>query len=341
MAVRKDESRGKWLAEAYLSGKRVRKWFDTKAEANRFFNAVKQENSPLAQFVKVRADIRLRFVDAAKLWFDLHGHSLSNGEKNLKKLSLMAEALGNPYLDSITSEVFAEYRQKRLNGEIAYTDKNISISPNTVRLEFKLLTSMINELKRLGKFKGENPLQGFRNFRVKEKELYFLREEDIVKLLAVCDADYADTDLPLIVRLCLSTGARWSEMQNLTHTQLVPFKVTFVKTKSGKNRTVPISRELYEQIPKKSGAVFEPCLKPFYSAIKKAGITLPKGQATHVLRHTFASHFMMNGGNILVLKDILGHSSITMTMIYAHFSPSYLEDAINLNPLATIAKSGG
>jgi site-specific recombinase XerD len=43
---------------------------------------------------------------------------------------------------------------------------------------------------------------------------------------------------------------------------------------------------------------------------------------------------MMNGGNILVLKDILGHSDIKMTMVYAHFAPKHLEDAISKNPLA-------
>ncbi|MBE9736637.1 site-specific integrase, partial [Escherichia coli] len=46
--------------------------------------------------------------------------------------------------------------------------------------------------------------------------------------------------------------------------------------------------------------------------------------------------FMMNGGNILVLRDILGHSDIKMTMIYAHFSPDHLEDAVTKNPLAML-----
>lgn len=46
-----------------------------------------------------------------------------------------------------------------------------------------------------------------------------------------------------------------------------------------------------------------------------------------------ASHFMMNGGNILVLRDILGHSDIKMTMVYAHFAPDHLEDAVSKNPL--------
>lgn len=33
-----------------------------------------------------------------------------------------------------------------------------------------------------------------------------------------------------------------------------------------------------------------------------SGVALPRGQKSHVLRHTFASHFMMNGGNILTLQ---------------------------------------
>lgn len=71
----------------------------------------------------------------------------------------------------------------------------------------------------------------------------------------------------------------------------------------------------------------------FLNAIKRAEIELPDGQSSHVLRHTFASHFMMNGGNILVLQRILGHTDIKMTMRYAHFAPEHLEDAIKLNPL--------
>ena len=43
---------------------------------------------------------------------------------------------------------------------------------------------------------------------------------------------------------------------------------------------------------------------------------------------------MINGGNILVLQQILGHQSINMTMRYAHFAPDHLEEAAKLNPLA-------
>ncbi len=42
----------------------------------------------------------------------------------------------------------------------------------------------------------------------------------------------------------------------------------------------------------------------------------------HDLRHTFASHWVMNGGDIFKLQKILGHKDVTMTMRYSHLSPA-------------------
>ena len=169
-------------------------------------------------------------------------------------------------------------------------------------------------------------------FKERDTELAFLYERDIYRLLLECD-NSRNPDLGLIVRICLATGARWSEAETLTQSQVMPYKITFVNTKSKKNRTVPISKELFDMLPKKRGRLFNDAYESFENAVTRAEIELPKGQLTHVLRHTFASHFMMNGGNILVLKEILGHSTIEMTMRYAHFAPSHLESAVKLNPL--------
>jgi site-specific recombinase XerD len=46
------------------------------------------------------------------------------------------------------------------------------------------------------------------------------------------------------------------------------------------------------------------------------------------LRHTFASHFIMAGGNILTLQKLLGHADLTMTMIYAHLAPDFMSAGI-------------
>ena len=42
------------------------------------------------------------------------------------------------------------------------------------------------------------------------------------------------------------------------------------------------------------------------------------------LGHTFASQFIMAGGNILTLQKLLGHSSVQMTMSYAHLAPDFM-----------------
>lgn len=51
----------------------------------------------------------------------------------------------------------------------------------------------------------------------------------------------------------------------------------------------------------------------FDNALKRAKIELPSGQKSHVLRHTFASHLIINDGNILKLQN-LGHTTLDMTM---------------------------
>jgi integrase len=114
----------------------------------------------------------------------------------------------------------------------------------------------------------------------------------------------------------------------------------FSGTKSGKNRSVPVSdaliAELQGHVVGGSERFFKYSYGAFREGVTKAGLSLPKGQLTHVLRHTFASHFVMNGGNVLVLQKILGHASLTMTMRYAHLAPDHLQEAKMFNPLARL-----
>lgn len=66
--------------------------------------------------------------------------------------------------------------------------------------------------------------------------------------------------------------------------------------------------------------------RDFSKAQTKAGI-LNKIRF-HDLRHTFASQFMMNDGNVFDLQKLLGHTDIKMTMRYAHYSPEHLQNAM-------------
>ncbi|HUH88499.1 MAG TPA: tyrosine-type recombinase/integrase, partial [Pusillimonas sp.] len=110
----------------------------------------------------------------------------------------------------------------------------------------------------------------------------------------------------------------------------------------GRNRAVPITDGLdkaihtHRKVHKRGNVLFDSCTGAFKEAIERAKIELPAGQLTHVLRHTFASHFMINGGNILTLQRILGHQDLKTTMRYAHLAPNHLEAARALNPISAL-----
>ena len=170
--------------------------------------------------------------------------------------------------------------------------------------------------------------------KIAEKELSFLSMDEVSTLLTACER-HNSPDLALMVKLCLSTGARWGEVVGLEKRHVKQGKITFTNTKSKKNRTVPISNDLSQEIEARpTGTLFHNTMDSFRDMVAACELNLPKGQLTHVLRHTFASHFIMNGGNILVLQKILGHSTVTMTMRYAHLAPDHLQEAVTLNPLA-------
>ncbi|QBN11474.1 site-specific integrase [Enterobacter cloacae complex sp.] len=337
MAVKKLPS-GEWLCDFRVDGRdsrRVRKRFATKGEAVSYEQYYRDEaqNKP---WLSEKED-RRKLSELIMLWHNLHGQALVANRSRLAKLKIVCNGMGDPVASQITAKDWAHYRDRRLRGEIDngfHKDKNKWIAkPITVNREQHYLDAVFNELKRLGEWSLPNPLEGIRIFKEAEKEMSWLTLEQIPQLLDACKR-YGKEDLTMIVRVCLATGARWSEAERLTRSQLSPCKLTFTKTKGKKNRTVPIPKYLYEELVNRQGRMFKPCYQDFKKMLLLTNIELTEGQKTHVLRHTFGAHFMMQGGNILVLQKILGHANIRETMKYSHFAPDHLEQAVELNPLS-------
>jgi len=66
--------------------------------------------------------------------------------------------------------------------------------------------------------------------------------------------------------------------------------------------------------------------KAFNNACRRAGI---KNLRFHDLRHTFATRLVLAGVDLATVSKLLGHSSIQMTMRYAHPTPEALKNAVN------------
>lgn len=339
MAIKKLPS-GEWLADFRVDGRdsrRVRKSFDTKGEAVAYEAYCKEEAKDKPW--KAEKEDRRRLSEIIQLWHSLHGQALVANKSRLAKLQIVCNGLGDPIASHLTAKDWAHYRDRRLRGEIDngyHKDPADWVAkPITVNREQQYLAAVFNELKRLGEWKLPNPLEGVRVFKEAEKEMSWLTQPQIIQLFEACE-EYGKEHLTMIVKVCLATGARWGEAERLTRSQLSPNKLTFTKTKGKKNRTVPIPVWLYEELVDRQGKLFRPCYQEFKKMLALTDIVLTEGQKTHVLRHTFASHFMMNGGNILVLQKILGHANIRETMRYAHFAPNHLEEAVLLNPIADL-----
>lgn len=329
MSIKKDGE--KWLVDVYANGragKRIRKRFDTKLEAARYEKYVLANVSQSKDWNPSKPDSR-KLSELINTWFKLSGVHLKDGERRKAKLNHLAIALGDPVAKSLKANHFVAYRSARISA---------GISPKTMNNELGYLNSLFNGLNNIGEIDYTNPLEGVKMIKLDERELSWLTTEQIKTLLETMDKFSLNPHVKLITKISLATGARWGEVEGLTLDKLQDGKLTFTKTKSGKNRSIPVSPELFTEVSQhlKKYGCFSNSINAFGRALRVAKIELPKGQSAHVLRHSFASHFVMNGGDILSLQKILGHSTINMTMRYAHLSSDHLASALVKNPISFI-----
>lgn len=331
-----------WQAEFKAGGrkgKKVKKTFKNKRDAQAF-ELEEKAKALHGDYQKPQKNKR-KLLDLVEDWFTLHGSTLKDGAKRKTKLIATCAALGNPLADKFTAEDWLIYRNARLQEK---TRSGTLLTANAINHEQRHLSAVYGQLIKLRNWKLENPLQGIQQIKEDEPDLIFLELSQLRHLLAACEQS-RNPDLLVKVKLCLATGARWGEAEKLTAMQVKHGKAHYIKTKTSHARAVPITASLESELlagRPRSGPLFKTSASAaFKGAIEAAGIVLPKGQLTHVLRHTFASHYMINDGNILKLQKALGHKTLAMTMRYAKLAPRHLEETLRKNPLASLESEKG
>jgi len=176
-----------------------------------------------------------------------------------------------------------------------------------------------------------NPVIGTPRLKANQKDRY-LTQEEIQRLLAASDGDLKD-----MVVLALGTGMRASEVLSLTRED-VNLKQALVIIRESKNqegRAIPILSpvvEMFRQRPTPLHAWFPDwslprLLNTFPEAAAAARLS---GVTFHTLRHTFASHAVMAGVDLLTLARLLGHKDVKHTQRYVHLAPDFLRQASHL-----------
>ena len=91
-------------------------------------------------------------------------------------------------------------------------------------------------------------------------------------------------------------------------------------------RRIPRRLDSPYVFPGKAGKELVNIRRRFQNALREAGI---ERFVFHDLRHTFASHLVMAGVDLMTVKEFLGHKRLEMTLRYAHLAPDHKRAAIN------------
>ena len=154
----------------------------------------------------------------------------------------------------------------------------------------------------------------------------------------------------MFIRLALNTGCRRGELLKLEWSRVDFERHLFLleaqHTKGRRRRVVPLNSDALQALRTLQAWQSEKgIVSPFVfgwergvittfktswtSALRRAGI---EDFRVHDLRHTFASWLVMQGESIYVVRELLGHASVTQTEIYSHLSPSQGAEAVKRLP---------
>jgi site-specific recombinase XerD len=130
----------------------------------------------------------------------------------------------------------------------------------------------------------------------------------------------------LALKILLYTGIRISELSNLKVSDInFAYKIMIIKGKGNKTRKIVLHPEI-EQLLQEYLKQTKPDKFLFENHKTKKSITPRNFEYMvkkyfpnvhpHIFRHTFATHFLVKGGNIKVAQELLGHSSLRTTQVY-------------------------
>lgn len=203
-----------------------------------------------------------------------------------------------------------------------YSDETIRSVGFAIKFYLNILKKDSSEIQKI--------LENLPNVKREKKLPVILSKEEIEKLVAATK----NINHRLIIQIGYSAGLRVSEIINLKWED-IDFNRNLIhlkRAKGKKDRIVMLSQKVKEGLEslsqEKQGYVFQTNRNGKYTqrtiqkiiehTAKKAGIN--KKITPHTLRHSFATHLLENGTDLRYIRDLLGHSDISTTLIYTKVS---------------------
>jgi integrase len=310
-----------WWIDYYVNGRRVRKPVSKiKAEAEKVL--AKTQSDIVHKRYALPKDKKMKFADFAEKYIAEYSKiSKRSYRSDISLLKNLMAGFGDFYLDEITDYDCERHKRKRINQKTRKGDKQVATT--SINRELGLLRNILNRAVTWG-YLSFNPIKKIEFFKEEPKERILTRGE-MSKLLAIARPPLKD-----IVQVALNTGMRKREILDLEWTQVNIEErfVTLKKTKSRKIRRVPLNKvmvKLFSRLHTENGTnkfVFPnpgtgipyTCIHTTWkNLLRKVGL---EDVRFHDLRHCFATYALLKGGDLISLKETLGHSDISTTSRY-------------------------
>lgn len=173
----------------------------------------------------------------------------------------------------------------------------------------------------------------------------FLEPKEIRKLYEYWDSEFVNASHKSILNRFLFscfTGLRISDIQTISAENIISDYLVFSAVKTNKLQRIPLSESALKFIDRQH--IFYGDFTPEYINRELKFISkicgISKNISFHVARHSFATNFLLSGGRVEVLQQLLGHSKITDTMVYVHIVNSItdiqihnMDEILNKKPL--------
>lgn len=281
----------------------------------------------------------------SKLTVETYGHSL---EKFRIFLAGETNKIGeNEESAPIPLESFSETNVKGFVWDLKLRQ---GLAPASICEHLAALKSFGKYLVRSSVLKV-NPAETVPMPKKPKRLVNFLSQKDLdaSKFPELENPTYKQIRARFLLELIYGSGLRISECQSLRWNQIMESeRLVRVIGKGNKERIVPVTEILLKYMGLFKQAEIEQGLSPtptsYVFQSRKQGpihvVILRKdihdllreigweGKASpHVLRHSFATHLLENGAEIMSVKEMLGHESISTTQVYTHVSAERLREA--------------
>jgi len=323
------QKRGKWFIDYYYQGRRIRESVGTsKKEATQAL-ATRKTEILQGRYHWLDEKRTVLFEALAREYQDYSNANKRSWGRDQTSLKNLGSFFHGRLLSHISPWMVEKYKQSRLEA---------GMKPATINRELACLKHMFSLAVRWGKLR-EHPLRKVKLLREENRVERILSEEEEARLLRA-----ANEPLRSILVVALHTGMRRGEILTLPWS-CVDFEraqITVVNAKNGRSRKIPVNEILAQTLrgrkPGTDGGTFvfadpetgQPwgsVKTAFLASLRRAGIARIR---FHDLRHTFATRLVDRGVDLLTVKELLGHSSIAMTMRYAHPIQENMRRAVEL-----------